>query len=72
VIATQPAKCQTCHRVTATHAAGCSMIDCPNRHPQVWDPPEGAQGFPAALAEDRILVRRAQRDRFVPVDLEDL
>lgn len=66
------AKCPTCDRVTATHADGCSLVQCPHRHPQVWDPSDGLQGFPGSLAEDRIIRRRAERDDAVPVDINDL
>ena len=66
------AKCPACHRVVATHAAGCSVIDCPNRHPQVWGGPEGLQGFPGLLAEDRIIARRRDTSLAVPMGLDDL
>jgi hypothetical protein len=70
---TQPAaKCATCNRTLATHVAGCSVCDCPHRHPQVWTPPDGVQGFPGLMAEDRILQRRRELSRAEPVDLEDL
>jgi len=65
---TQPdAKCSACQRTTATHAPGCSLVECPHRRPQVWNGPDGAQGFPGQLAEDRLIVRRS-----LDVDPEDL
>lgn len=63
------AKCGTCKRTTETHAPGCSLIECPHRRAQVWDAPEGAQGFPGLLAEDRIFHREGpamQFKRIVP------
>jgi hypothetical protein len=65
-------KCRACGREVATHAAGCSLVQCPHRHPQAWDGAEGPQGFPGLLAEDRIIRRRAERDSAVPVEIEDL
>lgn len=65
-------KCRACAREVETHAAGCSLVQCPHRHPQVWDPSDGLQGFPGSLAEDRIIRRRAERDDAVPVDIKDL
>lgn len=65
-------KCSACGRVIATHAAGCSLVECPHRPRGVWRPPEGAQGFPGSFAEDRIVRRRAERDSAVPVDINDL
>lgn len=67
-----PSKCSACGREVETHAAGCSLVQCPHRHPQVWDPSGGLQGFPGSLAEERILRRRVERDDAVPVDIEDL
>lgn len=65
-------KCDACRRVAATHAAGCSLVECPHRRAQVWDGPEGLQGFPGSLAEDRIVARMSEKHRAVSVDLADL
>lgn len=55
-------KCSACHRTTATHAPGCSIIECPHRKEQAWCGTDGLQGFPGSLAEDRIVIRRAESD----------
>jgi hypothetical protein len=65
-------KCGACGRGTATHAEGCSRLECPNRKPQVWGGPEGAQGFPGLLAEERIARRMREKDRCIEVQLEEL
>lgn len=65
-------KCGACNRVIATHAAGCSLVACPNRRPAVRYPTEGMQGLPGSLAEERIVRRRADRDSAIPIDIEDL
>jgi uncharacterized Zn-finger protein len=65
-------KCGACNRVIATHAAGCSLVSCPNRHPEVWCPTEGMQGLAGSLAEERIIRRRAERDDAIPVEIKDL
>lgn len=67
-----PKNCRACGRTVATHAAGCSLVECPNRRPEVYQPADGAQGVPGSLAEDRIIRRRAERDDAVPVDIKDL
>jgi hypothetical protein len=61
-------KCPACNRVTATHAAGCSLVACPNRRPEVGMPPN----LVGSLAEERIIVRLAQRHLAAPVELEEL
>jgi hypothetical protein len=65
-------KCGACGRVTATHAEGCSRLECPNRKPQMWRGPEGLQGCPGQLAEDRVIRRMREKDRCLEVQLEDL
>jgi hypothetical protein len=70
--APQPdAKCPTCKRTAATHASGCSVLDCPNRHPQVWGEPQGVHGFPGLLAEDRIIPRRVEKDLAASVGIAE-
>jgi hypothetical protein len=65
-------KCRACNRVTATHAAGCSLVECPNRRPEIPFPAEGLQGFAGSLAEDRLVRRRAEKSDSIPVDIKDL
>jgi uncharacterized Zn-finger protein len=65
-------KCGACNRVIATHAAGCSLVSCPNRHPEVWCPTEGAQGLAGSMAEERIQRRRRERNLAVEIGMEDL
>lgn len=55
-------KCSACNRTTATHAPGCSLIECPHRREQAWCGSEGSQGFPGLLAEERILIRHSERE----------
>lgn len=65
-------KCAACNRTTETHAPGCSLLECPHRKAQAWCGTDGTQGFPGTLAEERILIRRAQRSDAVAVELGDL
>jgi len=47
-------------------------MDCPHRKAEAWCGTEGSQGFPGLLAEDRILMRRNEKDRCVELDIADL